>query len=200
MKNIHLLPTENPSRLLKTIPKGNLILSKSITSGSHWENQNIYITSDENTKVGEWTLNMDIKILVKSPHAMYNNAYFKKIILTTDTDLIKDGVQAIDDEFLNWFVKNPTCGWVEVVLGVIKHIPWDKELESKYDYEKGYPITGYKITLPKEEPTMITDERMYSEEEVLEILNQFDYSFDAIRDTIPQWFNQFKRNKFVSSV
>ena len=27
----------------------------------------------------------------------------KKIILTTDTDLIADGVQAIDDNFLEWF-------------------------------------------------------------------------------------------------
>jgi hypothetical protein len=30
----------------------------------------------------------------------------KKIILTTDLDLIKDGVQSIDNEFLEWFVKN----------------------------------------------------------------------------------------------
>jgi hypothetical protein len=30
----------------------------------------------------------------------------QKIILTTDLDLIKDGVQSIDNEFLEWFVKN----------------------------------------------------------------------------------------------
>lgn len=39
---------------------------------------------------------------------------YKKIILTTDQDLIKDGVQAIDDEFLEWFVANPSCKFVEV--------------------------------------------------------------------------------------
>ena len=38
----------------------------------------------------------------------------KKIILTTDQDLIKDGVQAIPDEFLEWFVKNPSCKKVEL--------------------------------------------------------------------------------------
>jgi hypothetical protein len=38
----------------------------------------------------------------------------KKIILTTDPQLIADGVQAIDDEFLEWFVKNPSCERVEV--------------------------------------------------------------------------------------
>ena len=41
----------------------------------------------------------------------------KKIILTTDQDLIEDGVQATDDEFLEWFVKNPSCEWVEVGYG-----------------------------------------------------------------------------------
>jgi hypothetical protein len=39
--------------------------------------------------------------------------YFS-IILTTDQDLIKDGVQPIDDDFLNWLVKNPSCEEVEV--------------------------------------------------------------------------------------
>jgi hypothetical protein len=37
-----------------------------------------------------------------------------KIILTTDQDLIKDGVQAIDDEFLEWFVNNTSCEEVEI--------------------------------------------------------------------------------------
>jgi hypothetical protein len=33
--------------------------------------------------------------------------------LATDQDLNKDGVQAIDDEFLEWFVKNPSCENIE---------------------------------------------------------------------------------------
>ena len=36
-------------------------------------------------------------------------------------------------------------------------------------------------------------ERMHSEEEVLEILNEFNYSFDSIRDSILQWFEQYKK-------
>jgi hypothetical protein len=35
--------------------------------------------------------------------------YYRKVVLTTDQKLIKDGVQAIDDEFLDWLVKNPSC-------------------------------------------------------------------------------------------
>jgi hypothetical protein len=30
----------------------------------------------------------------------------KKIILTTDSKLIKDGLQDIDDDFLEWFLNN----------------------------------------------------------------------------------------------
>jgi len=120
MKNIHLLPTDKPSRLLITIPKGNLLLSKSITSGSHWENQHIYITSDEEIKVGDWfILNFGLEkpeLLITTKEnivAIKDNCH--KIILTTDSNLIKDGVQAIDDEFLEWFVKNPSCEFVKIV-------------------------------------------------------------------------------------
>ena len=54
MKNIHLLPTDKLSRLLKTIPKGNLLLAKENTVGSDCENQHLYITSDEEIKEGDW--------------------------------------------------------------------------------------------------------------------------------------------------
>jgi hypothetical protein len=64
----------------------------------------------------------------------------KKIILTTDQDLIKDGVQAIDDEFLQWFVKNPSCESVKV----------DLLKRGIYDEYK------YKIIIPKEEPKQET--------------------------------------------
>ena len=59
-----------------------------------------------------------------------------KVILTTNKLLIKDGVQAIDDEFLEWFVKNPSCEFVET-----EHI--------------GY-VSAYNIIIPKEEPKFVT--------------------------------------------
>jgi hypothetical protein len=209
MKNIHLLPTDKPSRLLKTIPKGNLILSKLITSGSHWENQNIYIISDENTKVGEWALNMDIKILVKSPHAMYNNAYFKKIILTTDQDLINDGVQDIDDEFLEWFVNNPTCEEVKTrKIGeewiYNADVPKEEPKQEKdLSYWKANAEEDY-IKVPISVLRYITEleKRMYSEEEVYELLLKHQSAYrSAVRNTSPldwsfdikQWFEQFKK-------
>ena len=73
-----------------------------------------------------------------------------KIILTTDPDLIKDGVQAIDDEFLHWFVKNPSCEWINV----------------KYQYWEGKYTYG--IIIPKEEPKQelfANGERVYLKED-----------------------------------
>jgi hypothetical protein len=70
--------------------------------------------------------------------------YEKKIILTTDQDLISDGVQAIDDEFLEWFVNNPSCEEVEVFKERY-HV-----VEFIDDYPKGF--FDYQIIIPHEEP------------------------------------------------
>ena len=75
----------------------------------HKINNNIYITSDEEIKDG-WSYDRMMKSIGKR-----DNVYSSKIILTTDVDLIKDGIQPIDDEFLEWFVKNPSCEKVEVI-------------------------------------------------------------------------------------
>ena len=41
---------------------------------------------------------------------------YKEILLSTDTKLTRDGVQAIPDEFLEWFCsKNGEVNFVEVI-------------------------------------------------------------------------------------
>jgi hypothetical protein len=81
----------------------------------------LFITSDEEIKEGDYRLNIQrdyYKKADKEGLVYYNkrNDVFKKIILTTDQDLIKDGVQAIDDEFLKWFCsKNGEVNFVEVI-------------------------------------------------------------------------------------
>ena len=102
--------------------------------------ENIYITSDEEIRdlrphKGKWHLEKE-QILNKFPDYLTDLSECKLIILTTDQDLIKDGVQAIDDEFLEWFVKNPSCEEVGVKNPLIANIS---------DF-------GYKIIIPKEEP------------------------------------------------
>ena len=155
MKNIHILPTDKPSRLL--INKENsLVLTSNYYSSS--KPQNIYITSDEEIKSNCWVLN----IVNGSIYKTYNgrnfqedkeNEKWRKIILTTDQDLIKDGVQVIDDEFLEWFVKNPSCEEVEVKDVYKTFLEGDKRSVSNFR-------NRYKIIIPKEEPKQETLEEV----------------------------------------
>ena len=70
----------------------------------------LFITSDEEIKEGDWGIeftpnNEKITELFKCNEEQVLNIStgtdykYKKIILTTDQDLINDGIQAIDDEF-----------------------------------------------------------------------------------------------------
>ena len=117
MKNIHIMPTDKPSRLFLNKINYKLLLEDIsnpslkdvLPSGSY---QNIYITSTEEIKKGDYMLDvseMTISLCIGLGVSGY------KIILTTDQSLIKNGVQHIDDEFLQWFVKNPSCEKVEVI-------------------------------------------------------------------------------------
>jgi hypothetical protein len=103
MKNIHILPIN----LDNVFQKSNRYII----------NQNVYIISNEEIKEGGWLLIIDDFETYVHKHKGDNlpTTYHKKIILTTDQDLIADGVQAIDDEFLEWFVKNPSCEFIEYV-------------------------------------------------------------------------------------
>jgi len=150
MKNIFLLPTYQPSRLaiqLDCKPKYNLQLSKIENNWTdNWEKQHIYITSDEEIKEGDWCLGMDGIFQYKGKVNLPDVELPKKVILTTDPTLIADGVQSIDDEFLKWFIENPTCEFVEVTN--------DYLLWKKSDKEKLSDCV--KIIIPQEEPKQET--------------------------------------------
>jgi hypothetical protein len=137
MKNIHTLPTEKPSRLFVTDGKLFNYHKPQKGDGIKIINQNIYITSDEEIKVGDYVINSAASYVFQHYFAE-GNLYkeCKKIILTTDQDLIDDGVQSIDDEFLEWFVNNPSCEEVEI-----------EDISMQY-HEEGY--YEYKIIIPKE--------------------------------------------------
>jgi hypothetical protein len=95
---------------------------------------------------------------------------YKEILLSTDDLLIKDGVQAIDDEFLEWFVNNPSCEEVKLENHVL---------------ELGY--NHYKIIIQQEEPKQ---ETMYSYDEVRRIAYNA-YCFGQFEGTTEGKFNQW---------
>lgn len=158
MKNIHLIPTNKPSRLwINNLLQGKLELSKEVLVGSNTA-QNIYITDDSEIKEGDWLIVNDEDVMqIKSSYdndmtgediwvgdslngyATYKDNC-KKIILTTDLDLIKNGVQSIDDEFLEWLIKNPSC----------------EEIEVEWLGTYTFGVVGYKIIIPSEEPKQLT--------------------------------------------
>jgi len=151
MRNIHTLPTHKSSRLVRN-DLGMAInenYHKSILDLIQAKFINIYITNDEEIKDGDWCLDIISNYLYKAnitPKTNWENQ--KKIILTTDQDLIKDGVQAIDDEFLEWFVKNPSCENVEV-KDYMKKV--GTETDANGYREMDVLKTMYKIIIPKEE-------------------------------------------------
>jgi hypothetical protein len=157
MKNIHVLPTDKSSRLHYSKVKYSEGISYKLNlnqepskcnDGLLSGQRNIYITSDEDIKEGDYNVPSDfskisdISKTSKEDLLVVNDMTnrYKKIILTTDQDLIKDGVQAIDNEFLEWFVKNPSFEEVEVKKGFADG--------SAY----GYDFLSYKIIIPQEEP------------------------------------------------
>jgi hypothetical protein len=93
----------------------------------HQINDNIYITNDEVIKAGDYFWKPDCNMIFKAEYTPHKGC--QKIILTTDQELIKDGVQAIDDEFLQWFVKNPSCESVEVDKN------WNYPLDKSWEYK-----------------------------------------------------------------
>ena len=86
----------------------------------HKIGKELFITSDEEIKIGTWILDNILanKKPIKVTKELLEDGLLKedkKIILTTDLELQKEGVQAIDDEFLEWFVKNPSCAEVKIL-------------------------------------------------------------------------------------
>ena len=148
MKNIHLLPTDKPSRLFND--GIDLYLDDLMDRQGHpVTSYNIYITSDENIKEGDWVFNFEYNYIVRYDSKKHDDKFwYKKIILTTDKSL--DCVQPIDDEFLEWFVKNPSCESIYVEkLYKNGYGNWYKNDSHFIPSE-----TKYKIIIPKEEPKL----------------------------------------------
>jgi hypothetical protein len=224
MKNLHILPTDKPSRLWTNNLRRRLELDEFPERHPNQIAKHIYITNGEEIKEGDWYYDTkDFESLVPVYRRSQDLKFYsgcKKIILTTDQYLIKDCIQAIDDEFLEWFVNNPSCEEVEIYRS-----------GNHYDgaMEFYHPLF-YKIILPKEEPKkepleeaaekwfkeiggeasfmkaiefgvkwqQEQDKKLYSEEEVIKLLQQYRYYLSSSKTsnigvTTGLWFEQFKK-------
>jgi hypothetical protein len=201
MKNIHIIPTDKLSRLhtykgvlnlaadefvAPTIVKNDLI------------NLNIYITDDSEIKEGDWVYNSLIITFAPQIHQMPNHpikgqwwdeeelSTTKKIILTDNKDLIKDGIQAIDDEFLEWFVKNPSCENVKIES-------WQTKGEWNLDY---------KIIIPQEEPKQETleSEELYKQDIIQLIEDRILSEYKKHSSSLPNEWAKIAAHKIYKSI
>jgi hypothetical protein len=149
MKNIHILPTEHTSRLYYNSQERTYQLCEFPKYHTDIKStHNLYITNDEEIKDGDYFY-QDFDSIIHKCYKLTDNYVIadkpsdypkkicKKIIFTTDPQLIKDGVQSIPDEFLEFIVKNPNCEEIEV--------------DFEYNERSGYTDVR-KIIIPKEEP------------------------------------------------
>jgi hypothetical protein len=151
MKNIHVLPTDKPSRLHFTEFEEELVFTPQYEK---LNGVNIYITSDEEIKdvrpyKDKWQLEKG-QILNKFPNYLTDLSDCKLVIMTTDQDLIKDGVQEIPEYFLvHYIVGNNPIEYVEI-----------KEHLESIDTMK----INYELIIPKEELKQETLEEVVSKQ------------------------------------
>ena len=139
-RNLWVIPTDKPSRLKKDSEYAKTVSYALSRLPLTWRfAQNIYITNDEEIKEGDWYYYFGHIVKYDSDeNTLTPNC--KKIILTTDIELIKDGVQEINDAFLEWFVDNPSCESVKI-----------EDYGNLYNFR-------YLILIPQEEPKQSVQE------------------------------------------
>lgn len=145
MKNIYLLHTNKPSILFEGA-ENDLHLGELELREGMCQNQNVYITSDEYIGLSYY-LDGDLvrKGIIDDRKYWKVRKEYKKIILTTDIDLIKDGVQPLDYKFLQWFIENPTCEEVKIE-------DWYNKYLSCCQSKNDCTCNKKRVIIPKEEP------------------------------------------------
>lgn len=161
----------------------------------------LVITNDEAIKEGDYIYNLKTNRVDKATFSLNSKSISKlnwrKIILTADIDLIKDGVQAIDDEFLEWFVKNPNCEEVEIKEDKCGWcVNGGKDIEyRKYNY----------IEIPKEEPKQEQIQENHYDRNSLsysvikeETLEEFALKTYPDRESFLDRFKDIERKAFIA--
>ncbi len=161
MKRIVLLPTENPSVIYKrndlnTYHLGDCV--KCDPTDTLRTNYHMYIISDDdnlelggyhfNTKYGDEPQKTVQRDIDSRKYWEVEDYFISKILLTTDPDLVKDGIQEVPESFLNWFIENPSCEQVEV-LSEVKFFDKNGFCVSMICYDTDYEKTIYYINTDK---------------------------------------------------
>ena len=199
MKNIFLIPTDKPSRLYYHSDLKHLVLTNKTMLREFVINQNIYITSNSKFVKDEYITD-GVEVMKATPklvdaQGLVDRRDWKKILMTTDPELIKDGVHPIGEDFLQWFVENPTCIKVEVVYGLFN--PMGRQVDPN-DLGQNHSkcVWKYKIITTKEEQKQHLIDMMKGDEE----LGLYDIFNDEKREGVRRIIHQHKALKGLSLV
>ena len=120
----------------------------------HKINMQIYITNNEEIKKGDFLIK-DNYLYEWFDETKYKG---KKVIITDNPNLIKEGIQEIPTDFLEWFVNNPSCESVEVEVKFIQTadnlkdgfyyqllIPQDQPKQTIEGWEKNWEIVNSQL-------------------------------------------------------
>jgi hypothetical protein len=214
MKNLFVIPTMGMSTLYKRNDLGSYHIGSfdfCDTGDLLRTNQYVYVTNNEYIGLS-WYLDGDLvrKGVIDDEDYWSVRKDYKKIVLTNDPKLIEDGVQGIEGKFLDWFVDNSSCEYVQVEIDYKKFKKGNITLSSCYeiiyptfedtverellfihkacrnmDFDLGFK-TGMLLGDKSKQPIL------YDESEVLELLlnRPGPYLTD---DEIREWFNTNKK-------
>jgi hypothetical protein len=189
MKNIFILPTSKETNIAlidKKILEYDPIVRYQTgmgVDGIHTQNLIIYIVIESTLKLNDYYISpFSGGVLFKWDN--FNVKQFPsykglRVVFTTDPDLIKDGVQSIDGDFINWLVKNPSYDKIQLegfnrASGyelIIPKIDKTQTVEdAAYHHAKNHGMMAY--VSPEKTESFIKgakwqEQRMYSEEELL---------------------------------
>ena len=136
MKNLFLLPTDKPTRIFTVESEVRLA---GYPTTIFKTGKSIYIINNDRIKESDWYIDLSNGKIIKADEFSEHKNYgylCKKIILTTDVILRKYGIQAIDDDFLEWFVENPSCEYVNFKKIEGKYIEYGVRVNSPILYKK----------------------------------------------------------------
>lgn len=183
MAKIVLVPTDEASKLhYFSGNKEGLYLYKEdnvIPRNPYCKNQLVYIISDDSIRENDWCIDMNKEVFQHLIHFPISIGQ-RKIIMTTDAKLIANGVQKIDNSFLEWYILNPTRSDIEVNL--VKYI--NSSFPRDY-YEK------FKIAIPNN-ISLIHDINEDNKQmnvnslEYIELLMRYNESLGLISESIDE--------------
>lgn len=191
-----------------------ILYDKPKGSGKSIFARHIYITSNETIKKGDYFIENEKIIKWKMTYSLPSEMadVCKKIIITDDQNLIIDGVQEIDYNFLKWFIKNPTCKevkieseYLDIIADNYYKIITPKENYKQETFEKAIKRFsgegGWQCPMSFEEGIKWQAERSYSEEEagelVYNIIGQYAKQYGIMIDDVKlnDLFEQFKKKQ-----